>query len=162
MDQMEQNCKISKILYSDTIIVLLMPANFALTDRINTTILDSSDRVIINMRVLAIAAILILASSSEARRRPGNGGRPQKQRQPKGSANYSFVGKWILLKIILEDPGTIIRCMAENFGQDDKIQVTLWLVNSQYVWVLIGVSRNVETASRPLARTWCRRQTFPR
>merc|ERR1711971_1141863 len=60
--------------------------------------------VIINMRVLAIAAILILASSSEARRRPGNGGRPQKQRQPK------------------EDPGTIIRCMAENFGQDDKIQ----------------------------------------
>merc|ERR1711971_961652 len=61
-------------------------------------------RVIINMRVLAIAAILILASSSEARRRPGNGGRPQKQRQPK------------------EDAGTIIRCMAENFGQDDKIQ----------------------------------------
>merc|ERR1712032_1753836 len=60
--------------------------------------------VIINMRVLAIAAVLILASSSEARRRPGNGGRPQKQRQPK------------------EDPGTIIRCMAENFGQDDKIQ----------------------------------------
>merc|ERR1719446_736597 len=35
-----------------------------------------------------------------ARRRPGNGGRPQKQRQPK------------------EDPGTIIRCMAENFGQE--------------------------------------------
>merc|ERR1719330_1816503 len=56
------------------------------------------------MRVLAIAAVLILASSSGARRRPGNGGRPQKQRQPK------------------EDPGTIIRCMAENFGQDDKIQ----------------------------------------
>ena len=93
MDQMEQNCKFSKILYSDTIIVLLMPANLALTDRINTTVLDSSVRVIINMRVLTIAAILILASSSEARRRPGNGGRPQKQRQPKGSANYNFVGK---------------------------------------------------------------------
>ena len=85
---MEQNCKFSKILYSDTIIVLLMPANLALTDRINTTVLDSSVRV--NMRVLAIAAILILASSSEARRRPGNGGRPQKQRQPKGSVNYNF------------------------------------------------------------------------
>ena len=101
---MEQNCKFSKILYSDTIIVLLMPANLALTDRINTTVLDSSVRVIINMRVFAIAAVLILASSSEARRRPGNGGRPQKQRQPK------------------EDAGTMIRCMAENFGQDDKIQ----------------------------------------
>ena len=24
--------------------------------------------------------------------------------------------------LCLEDPGTMIRCMAENFGQDDRIQ----------------------------------------
>ena len=120
-----------------------MPANLAPSDRINTPVLDSSVRVgvIINMRVLAIAAVLILASSSEARRRPGNGGRPQKQRQPKGSRNLNFVWKWILIKN-LEDPGTIIRCMAENFGQDDKIQVTLWLVNmSEFSLVCQGMPR---------------------
>jgi len=52
--------------------------------------------------LLALALTLAVVTVSDARRQGRQ--RPGRQQKPK------------------EDPGTIIRCMAENFGQDDRIQ----------------------------------------
>jgi len=52
--------------------------------------------------LLALALTLAVVTVSDARRQGRQ--RPGRQQKPK------------------EDPGTIIRCMAENFGQEDRIQ----------------------------------------
>ena len=87
---MEQNWRISKILYSQdnhrTPNVGQFGPHWCYKYISPVSICHQTLLIIIIMKVFAIAAVLLLAASSEARRRPGRGGggRPQKQRQPKG------------------------------------------------------------------------------
>ena len=163
MDQIEQNCKISKIPYSEDNHRTPNAGQFSS----HWSYKYSSPWLICQSRShhqhegprhrrYPYPRILLRGQKTSRKWRSS----PKTETAKRFSRNKSFVGKWILLKNNFRGCWNHYPLHGWELwsGWQDSGNPLI----GQYVWVFIGVSRNVETASRPLARTWCQRRIFPR